>query len=135
MNKNYDLELNILSCLLQRPELMENHKLKDEYFEGYKNIWVFMRVFYEKYKTFDLVLMVSLAKNKLKLTYFLENVVNAEPSPSLFGYYQDRLIETYNENIKDRQKIEEIFELANKLYTRKINLENFKNSIDNVLKK
>ena len=35
MNKNCDLELNILSCLLQKPDLMKEHKLKDEYFTKY----------------------------------------------------------------------------------------------------
>ena len=125
MRKNYNLELNILSCLLQKPELMENHKLKDCYFREYKKLWVFMQVFYEKFKTFDLVLMTSIARDKMKMINFLEDVITTEPAPSLFEYYQEELINAYNEKKKERWLINNIYFLANELYVKKIDVDDF----------
>lgn len=125
MKKNYNLELNILSCLLQKPELMENHKLKDCYFKEYKKLWAFMQVFYEKFKTFDLVLMTSIARDKMKMIYFFEDVIQTEPAPSLFEYYQEELINVYNEKKKERWLINNIYNLANELYVKKIDVDEF----------
>lgn len=130
MRKNYNLELNILSCLLQKPELMENHKLKDCYFREYKKLWVFMQVFYEKFKNFDLVLMTSIARDKMKMIYFLEDVIATEPAPSLFEHYQEELINLYNENKKERWLINNIYFLANELYVKKINVDEFSTKFD-----
>lgn len=125
MRKNYNLELNILSCLLQKPELMENHKLKDCYFKEYKKLWIFMQVFHEKFKTFDLVLMTSIARDKMKMINFLEDVITTEPAPSLFEYYQEELINAYNEKKKERWLINNIYFLANELYVKKIDVDEF----------
>ena len=46
MNKYNDLELSILSCLLQRPELMKNVILEDKHFKKHLNIWIFMKSVY-----------------------------------------------------------------------------------------
>lgn len=125
MNKNYDLELNILSCLLQKPDLMKEHKLKDEYFVKYKKLWIFMRIFYDRFKLFDLVLMTTMAKNKIQMSLYLQQIVDAEPAPSLFEKYQEQLIEMYNEEKEDKIKIEKIYELANELLVRKIDINKF----------
>ena len=125
MNKNCDLELNILSCLLQKPDLMKEHKLKDEYFTKYKKLWIFMRIFYDRFKLFDLVLMTTTAKNKIQMSLYLQQIVDVEPAPSLFKEYQEQLIEMYNEEKEDKVKIEKIYELANELLVRKININEF----------
>ena len=64
MNKYNNLELSILSCLLQRSELMEQIKLEDKHFIKQKRLWLFMKSFYKKFGNFDLTLMTTVAKNK-----------------------------------------------------------------------
>lgn len=135
MNKNYDLELNILSCLLQRPDLMKENKLKDDYFKKYKKLWIFMRIFYDRFKTFDLVLMTTMAKNKLQMSLYLQQIVDVEPAPSLFKEYQETLIMLYYEEQKDKEMIEKIFELSNELMIRKINLEEFEEKYEKLKEK
>ena len=46
MNRYNDLELSILSCIVQKPELMEQVILDDKYFVKHKKIWLFLKSFY-----------------------------------------------------------------------------------------
>ena len=56
---NYiDLEISILSCLLQKPELMEDTILEDKYFTKHKKIWLFMKAFYKRFNNFDITLKI-----------------------------------------------------------------------------
>ena len=64
MNKYNDLEISLLSCILIKPELMEEVVLDDKYFVKTKRIWLFMKSFYKKFGTFDLTLMCSVVKEK-----------------------------------------------------------------------
>lgn len=130
----YDLELNIMSCLLQRPELMKNIILEDKHFVKYNRIWKFMKTFYSKYKTFDIPLMVSVSSDKYNLIDYLAVLVNLEPAPSNFEYYQKQLIAMYEEERKNKRIIETIFDLSNELYVRKITISEFKEKVDKILK-
>ena len=62
-----DLEFSILSCLLIKPELMENVILEDKHFKRTQRMWQFMKSFYKKFKTFDINLMYSICKDKWQI--------------------------------------------------------------------
>ena len=129
----YDLELNIMSCLLQRHELMKECVLEDKYFKKYQKLWKFMRIFYSKYKCFDMVLMVSVAKDRYNLIEYLSWLVQMEPAPSRFKTYQQRLIEMYNEANNEQVKINAIYELASELSIHKITLTDFELKVKKLL--
>lgn len=132
MDKYNDLELAVLSCLLQKPNFMENNKLDDKYFIKHKWIWIFMKAFYKKFKTFDLNLMYSVAKNKYKICEYIIWILEKEPAPSLFEYYEQQLIDLYFETKKEKMIIEKIYELANELYVRNITLKEFQEKEKNI---
>lgn len=134
MNKYNDLELSILSCLLQEPKLMDKVILEDEHFIKYKKIWLFMKSFYQKFGNFDLTLMVNISKNKFRMSEYILWIVEKEPAPSLFEYYQKQLIEEYNQKKQDKWVIEKIYELSNNLLVGNIELKDYKSEVDNIFK-
>ena len=109
MEKYNDLEIAIMSCIIQRPELLENLKLEEKHFIKHQMLWNFLMAFYEKFKTFDFVLMYSVASNKYQLVEYLKQIAETEPAPSLFDKYQDRLIELYEEQKQDSYIRKEIY--------------------------
>ena len=130
---NYvDLEISILSCLLQRPELMEDTILKDMYFVKHKKIWLFMKAFYKRFKNFDITLMMSISKNKYRMSEYICWLVEQEPAPSLFKQYEKQLIDLYNEKQKEKWIIEKAYELANDLYVRNIKIEEYIDKIKEI---
>ena len=127
---NYtDLEISILSCLLRKPELMENTILEDKYFIKHKKIWLFMKAFYNKFKNFDITLMMSISKNKYRMSEYICWLVEQEPVVNNFKQYEKQLIDLYNESKKDKWIIEKVYELSNDLYVRNITTKDFKNKI------
>lgn len=132
MDKYIDLEVSILSCLLQRPQLMENTILEDKYFIKNKKIWSFMKAFYKKFKNFDFTLMMSVSKNKNMMVEYICWLVEQEPAPSLFKEYEKQLIDLYNETKKEKWIIEKIYDLSNELYVRNIKVDEFQNKIKEI---
>lgn len=135
INEIGDLELNVMSCLLIKPELMENIKLEDKHFQKHQRLWKFMKAFYEKFKTFDVQLMYSVCKDKWHIVHYMQMLVMLEPTYTNFDLYQKQIIEQYEENEKDKILIDVIYELANKLYVRKISTSEFKQKIDEYYQK
>lgn len=130
---NYvDLEISILSCLLQRPELMEDTILKDMYFVKHKKIWLFMKAFYKRFKNFDITLMMSISKNKYRMSEYICWLVEQEPAPSLFKQYEKQLIDLYNETKKEKWIIEKVYELSNNLYVRNIKVDEYIDKIKQI---
>lgn len=132
MNKYNSLENSILSILLQKPELMNKLIIDDKYFIKNKKIWLFMKSFYARFKCFDLSLMFSICKNKYHLVSYLEQLTLCEPCPSLFEEYQKQLIKEYDELKKDRWLREKIYELANELYVQSLDVNQFKNRLEDL---
>lgn len=132
MIKYNDLELSILSCLLQKPTLMNELILEDKHFIKYQRLWQFMKSFYKKFKTFDITLMFSVCKNRYQLMSFMMTLIEAEPLVSLFNTYQKQLIDLHEENKKEKAMINVIYKLANDLYVRNITLDEFKNEINKI---
>lgn len=130
-----DLEISILSCLLQKPELMENTILEDKYFIKHKKIWLFMKAFYNKFKNFDITLMMSISKNKYRMSEYICWLAEQEPRPSLFKQYEKQLIDLYNESKKDKWIIEKVYELANNLYVRNIKVDEYIDKVKDIYNK
>ena len=132
MNKYNDLELSVLSCLLQKPILMNKVILEDKYFVKYKKIWLFMKAFYKRFGNFDLTLMMNISKNKYRMIEYILWIIEKEPAPSLFEEYQKQLIEEYNQKKKDKWIIEQIYSLANDLMVGNVEVNDFKNKVNEI---
>lgn len=133
MNKYNNLEMSILSCILLKPELMEQVIFEDKHIVSRQRLWQFMKAFYNRYKTFDIQLMYSICKDKWQIVQNIIQLLDYEPSPSLFNTYQKQLIELYNEGQENKIKIDKVYKLANELYVRNITIEEFKKNIKEVL--
>lgn len=127
-----DLENTILSCLLQKPELMEQCILEDKHFVKYQRIWKFMKVFYNRYHNFDMNLMFSMTKDKWKLNQYLLQILEAEPLINHFDEYQKQLKYLYEENEKDKWIINKVYEATMELWIRDKTTQEFKNRIDEI---
>lgn len=130
MEKYNDLEIAIMSCIIQRPELLKELRLEEKHFLKHRRLWKFLIAFYDKFETFDFVLMCSVASNKYQLIEYIKQIAESEPAPSLFNKYQDRLIEIYEENKKEEEIKNKIYNLANELYINKISVQEFKDKIN-----
>ena len=98
--KKYDLENSIISCIIQKPKLIEELYISDEIFvnEINRTMIKFFKKQYEKYKSLDLMLMIndiSGDKNKNLLIEYCTQLAMLESSPSFFYEYQDKLVENY----------------------------------------
>lgn len=131
-DKYYNLEASILSCLLQKPELMEKVVLEDKCFINYNKLWKFMKTFYEKFHNFDIVLMCSMTKPQYKFIMYIKDLINIEPIPEHFEIYQKTLIELFEEGKKEKWLIEKIYDLANELLVRKINTNEFREKVEEI---
>ena len=132
MNKYNDLEISILSCILQKPSLMEDTILEDKYFIKHKTLWLFMKAFYKKFKKFDITLMCSVCKNEYKLMDYIIWLLDVEPAPSIFKHYEQQLIDLYNESKKERWIINKIYSLANDLYVKSITISEFNDKLNQI---
>lgn len=134
LNKYNDLELSILSCLLLKPELMKDLTLEDKYFTKHQRLWQFMKSFYNKFKTFDCVLMCEVCKDKYRLMDSIVWLLETEPIPDNFYKYQKELIEIYNELEKDKWIRNKVYELANELLVRNITTKEFGLKVNEIYK-
>ena len=132
MKKYEDLELSILSILLQKPELMDEVILDDKYFIKYKKIWLFMKTFYDRFHNFDFNLMVSVCKDKYRIVEYISWIITKEANICLFKEYQEQLINLYEESKKDKYIIDKVYELANELLIRKIEVNEFRDKVDKI---
>jgi len=130
MDKYNDLELTIISCLLQEPKLMDRLIIEDKHFIRHQKIWLFMKSFYKKFGNFDFNLMYSVCKNKYRIVEYLIWIIDKDGFISRFDEYQQRLIEMYEQDKNESEQIEKIYELATDLYVGNIKLEDFKKEMN-----
>ena len=134
INDYIDLECTVLSCLLQKPELMEQCILEDKHFVKNKRIWKFMKAFYSKFHNFDLSSMCSVASSKAKLMQYIIMVLDAEPLVSRFEQYQQQLIDLYEESEKDKWIIDKVYDATMELWVRSKTTQEFKDRIEEIYK-
>ena len=134
VNKYTDLEISVLSLLLQKPDLMKKTRLENKYFIKHKKIWIFMNEFYKRFGNFDLTLMMAVSKNKYRMVEYIVWLIDQEASPSLFKVYEQQLIDEYNQTKKNKYVIEKVYELANSLYVGNITLTDFNKNLSDLYK-
>lgn len=125
-----DLEMSIMSCILIKPELMEQVLLEDKYFVKHQRMWQFMKAFYKKFGTFDTNLMYSVCKDKFQIIEYITLLLEIEPDGHNFEKYQKQLVELYEENKKDKWIKEKVYQLANYLYVGGISTQKFKEGVE-----
>lgn len=130
------LEELIISCLLQKPELFADIKVKPEHFKKEKTMFIFLTNFYATYKTLDLCFMYATIADKYRLFANFEKYIDmldyAIPSPALFDRYQQALIKQCEEEILTKARIERIYSLSTKLIMRGITVEEFKEELEKI---
>lgn len=132
MNNIGDLELNVLSCILIKPDLMKEVKLEDKYFKKHQRTWQFIKACYKKFGTLDIQMMYAICKNKYHLIEYLVQIIDIEPTYSNFNKYQDMLIQQYEESKKDKWIKEKIYVLANDLYVGNVKVNEFQNKVQEI---
>ena len=132
MNKYTDLEMSIISCFLQQPDLIKKIDGKENYFIKHKKLILFLKAVYNKFGCFDINLMCNACKNEYKLMDYIEWLVQLEPVPSHIDLYLNQLEELRIELKKDKWIREKIYSLTSELYVKNITLEEFKNKINKI---
>lgn len=135
MESYNNLELNILSCLLIKPDLMNELIIEDKHFVKHQRLWQFMKAFYKKFGTFDVQLMYSVCKDKWHIVNYMQWLLELEPTYKNFNLYQQQLIALYKEDEKEKIKIDLIYQLANDLYLRNITLDSFKQKANEIIER
>ena len=128
------LEQLVLSCILLKPELIEDERLEDKYFTSSKRIWSFMKAFYKKFGNFDFETMCLVASDKYKIMMYITELIQLEPTPSRFEEYINLMIELYNEEKKEKWLRTRIYDLATEFYLKTIDLKTFNDSLNRLYK-
>ena len=127
-----DLEMNIMACLLIKPELMKQVILEDKHFVKHQRLWQFMKAFYKKFQTFDVQLMYSVCRDKWHIVNYMVMLLDVDVMTCRFDLYQKQLMDLCEERKKDKFIIENVYKLANELYVRNISVEEFKNQTQKI---
>lgn len=102
-DKRLSLEDSIISCILQKNELINELYIDPVVFRNEENFRMinFFRKFYKEHKTLDITLLCSVFKEdgkKDKMLNYWEEHYNMIPDVDYFYQYQEQLQETYKEN-------------------------------------
>ena len=102
--KQYDVENNLISCILQKPSLINEMFIDLNCFRSdlNKRMIIFFKDFYDKNKNLDISLMVEEMKTEEQknrfINYYVE-MIDIAPSPSLFYEYQQKMIDIYKDSL------------------------------------
>ena len=102
--KQYDVENNLISCILQKPSLINEMFIDLSCFRSdlNKRMIMFFKDFYNKNKNLDISLMVEEMKTEEQknkfINYYVE-MIDITPSPSLFYEYQQKMIDIYKDSL------------------------------------
>ncbi len=134
MNKYTDLEMSIISCFLQQPDLIKKIDGKEKYFIKHKKLILFLKAIYNKFGCFDINLMCNACKNEYKLMDYIVWLVQLEPIPSHIDLYIHELEELRVELKKDKWIREKIYYLASKLLIKSIDINDFNIELQEIYK-
>jgi len=135
MNKYNDLEMSIISCILQEPDLINKIDGKEKYFIKHKKLILFLKAVYKKFGCFDLELLFNVCKTEYKLMYYIEWLIDLEPIPRHIDLYIQELEELRTELKKDKWIREKIYSLATELLIKNIDVEDFNLQLEEIYKK
>ncbi len=128
--KQYELlERSILNCFIVEPELIEKTKLESKHFKKHHRLFNFLKDFYKRFKTFDISLMGSVCTNPSEAIDYIADIIDTISVPSRYSLYEEQLLCMY----KDFNTIESINKLTRKLYTREIELDDFKSELKEII--
>ena len=102
--KQYDVENNLISCILQKPSLINEMFIDLNCFRSdlNKRMIIFFKDFYDKNKNLDISLMIEEMKTEEQknkfINYYVE-MIDIAPSPSLFYEYQQKMIDIYKDSL------------------------------------
>ncbi len=113
--KQYDLEESIISCILQKNNLIDELFVDLKCFNNPKNkkMILFLKKVYQEYHKFDIALMITKFQSESTQSAFIDfytYLYDVVISPSLFYEYQQQLIEQYR-NREIEQEINKYSEL------------------------
>lgn len=105
--KKYEIENNLICCILLKNELINELFISLSCFKSNYNrrVILFLKKMFEKYKKFDISLLLTELEDKEKdkfLNYWVE-ILELEPTPSLFYEYQQKLIDEYKDELIKNQ--------------------------------
>lgn len=129
-----ELEKVIISCILNKPDLMKDERLKDNLFINNQKLWQFLKATYKKFGTLDFNLMFSVVTNRYNYIGMLNEMIDIEPVFSNFNWYIKQLINLHNEEEIEKRRINAIFSMANDLLLRNMTSNEFKKKIDEIFK-
>lgn len=132
MNKYDDLELSILSCFLQKPDLLKETLLEDKHFIKHQKIFIFFKSIYKKFGTLDINIMHSVSKNKYRTIEYIVWILNYSGFPSKYKLYEKQLIDLFEEEKKNRYIKEEVYKKANDLLVGNIEVCEFQKEISSI---
>lgn len=102
--KQKNMELNIMCCVLMRPELMEQIEIEDREFTNFKRLWRFLKTFYNKFETFDIELMASVCNDKYQIIEYVQMILERQATTVNFKKYQKALLD-----LNHKKKLEDFF--------------------------
>lgn len=132
MNKYNDLEMSIISCFIQKPDLIKKIDGKEDYFIKHKKLILFLQAVYKKFGTFNLDLLFSVCKQEYKLLYYIEWLIQLEPVPNQIDLYIQELEELRIESKKNKWIREKIYSLSTELYIKNITIEEFNDKLKKI---
>lgn len=124
------LEKAVLNCFIVKPELLKTTKLIDKHFIKHKRFFNFIKKFYKTFGNLDITLIGSVCTNPKEVIDYLADIIDVTSISSNYELYEQRLLLFY----EDYEKIEEIHKLERRLYTREIDLDEFKSEIKRILR-
>lgn len=129
MDQYEELERAILNCLIIDADLFKKSKLNDKHFKKHRNFYLFIKKYYDTFGKFDIPLLKSTCINPSEAMDYIANIIDTTSIVSNFELYENRLLKYY----KNFETIEEIHKLEKKLYSREIDLYEFKKEIKGML--
>lgn len=125
-----EIERAILNCLIIQPDLFENIKVNEKHFKKHRRFYTFIKEYYDTFGKFDISLLKSTCKNPGEALDYIAEIIDTTSIVANFDLYQERMLKMYD----NFETIEEIHKLERKLYTREIDLDEFKNEIKRIMR-
>lgn len=125
----YDIENNLICCIFLKNSLIEELFIDVSCFKNSynKRMILFLKEIYKKYKKLDVPLIVSEMKTENEKNIFIKyisQIINLEPSSSMFYEYQQKLIDIHKDDLikqeinkysKKQIELDELVENINKI--------------------